>query len=280
MNKFIGKVCPYCKGVFTEADEVVICSDCEMPHHKECWISNKGCTTFGCSGTIQGIDFEPDFGISSTPKYEQRDAIQHREEIEEALFCSRCGSKLDSGSGFCAKCGAPIQNMQTYNVSAQNQTIGNIKSKLAETFKTNNTVDPEVTKYIATKSEYYMAQFQQMKGQRKYTSWNTFAFLVSPFWFLFRKMYVFGAIALAVDFVACGILGGIFGLMLPVIVAVASGLFGNYLYLFDLEKRVDRGKNLQEPFKTQYLEQFGDVNPTIPSIAAVVFVLIVVLLRV
>ena len=51
---FIGKICPYCKTEFKEGDDVVVCSNCEMPHHKECWIENKACTTFGCTGTMSG----------------------------------------------------------------------------------------------------------------------------------------------------------------------------------------------------------------------------------
>lgn len=46
MIKYIGKVCPYCKSTFKEGDDIVVCSECEMPHHKDCWIDNKGCTTF------------------------------------------------------------------------------------------------------------------------------------------------------------------------------------------------------------------------------------------
>ena len=34
----------------------MVCSACEMPHHKDCWIENQGCTTFGCQGTIRGVD--------------------------------------------------------------------------------------------------------------------------------------------------------------------------------------------------------------------------------
>ncbi len=53
---YIGKICPYCKTAFVMGDEVVVCSACEMPHHKDCWIENQGCTTFGCQGTIRGVD--------------------------------------------------------------------------------------------------------------------------------------------------------------------------------------------------------------------------------
>ena len=53
MNQYVGKLCPFCKSAMQETEEIVVCSACEMPHHKECWIENQGCTTFGCLGTIQ-----------------------------------------------------------------------------------------------------------------------------------------------------------------------------------------------------------------------------------
>lgn len=52
MRTCYGKICPYCKTVLEKNDDVVICSECQMPHHKQCWIENKGCTTFACKGTI------------------------------------------------------------------------------------------------------------------------------------------------------------------------------------------------------------------------------------
>lgn len=52
MKEYLGKRCPYCNTEFTEKDNVVFCSVCDMPHHLECWQANQGCTTFGCTGMI------------------------------------------------------------------------------------------------------------------------------------------------------------------------------------------------------------------------------------
>lgn len=54
-SKYIGKTCPYCKTPLTENDAIAVCGVCDMPHHLSCWQDNKGCTTFGCSGTIKEI---------------------------------------------------------------------------------------------------------------------------------------------------------------------------------------------------------------------------------
>ena len=69
-EKYIGKVCPYCKTAFTEQDEIVICSACDMPHHKDCWIENQGCTTFGCSGTIEGLNDMPNSVTMNQMQYQ------------------------------------------------------------------------------------------------------------------------------------------------------------------------------------------------------------------
>jgi len=59
VNDYVGKVCPFCKTKFQLGDDIVVCSECDMPHHKECWVENQGCTTFGCLGTIKSsVDAE------------------------------------------------------------------------------------------------------------------------------------------------------------------------------------------------------------------------------
>ncbi len=45
----IGKTCPYCQFPIKQNLEVIVCSECNIPHHRECWEENRGCTTFGCT---------------------------------------------------------------------------------------------------------------------------------------------------------------------------------------------------------------------------------------
>ncbi len=46
----VGKTCPYCQTVIKPDTPVVVCPECGMPHHEDCWGENGGCTTFGCPG--------------------------------------------------------------------------------------------------------------------------------------------------------------------------------------------------------------------------------------
>lgn len=139
-KEYIGKICPYCKTAFAEGDEIVQCSACEMPHHKDCWIENQGCTTFGCQGTIRGLDDQAYSqmmaeGAQKTAASAQSAAYQRpvygqngyafagqSQQIERPAFgaqpmaygaatgegklCPNCGAQNIGDSIFCAHCGA------------------------------------------------------------------------------------------------------------------------------------------------------------------------------
>lgn len=53
-QNYIGKICPYCQFAISQHSEVIVCSECNMPHHRECWNENGGCTTFGHQGHESG----------------------------------------------------------------------------------------------------------------------------------------------------------------------------------------------------------------------------------
>ena len=81
MNKYIGKICPFCKTEFKENDDIVLCSSCDMPHHKDCWIENQGCTTFGCMGTIKAADGSANSVTATELAYEAA--------AGPAIFCTK-----------------------------------------------------------------------------------------------------------------------------------------------------------------------------------------------
>ena len=49
-EEHIGRTCPYCQVVIKPGQNVVVCSQCGVAHHKECWDANGGCTTLSCAG--------------------------------------------------------------------------------------------------------------------------------------------------------------------------------------------------------------------------------------
>ncbi len=53
-TSFTGKTCPFCQFPIKQDSETVLCTSCKIPHHRECWEENGGCTTFGCRGLSSG----------------------------------------------------------------------------------------------------------------------------------------------------------------------------------------------------------------------------------
>ncbi|MFP3903148.1 MAG: RING finger protein [Armatimonadota bacterium] len=54
-EKHVGEVCPYCLSPIRPGDPIIVCPNCEIPHHRDCWFDNDGCTTYGCHTTADRI---------------------------------------------------------------------------------------------------------------------------------------------------------------------------------------------------------------------------------
>jgi len=115
MEDYIGKTCPYCKTIIQEKENIILCSDCGMPHHQECWVENQGCTTFGCMGTIQAVDQGMTYSTMEIPP----------QSYEEQLSCFKCGFLNPSSNTFCRKCGAKLLKPLGSNGASPAQPLDN-----------------------------------------------------------------------------------------------------------------------------------------------------------
>ncbi len=276
MNEYVGKVCPYCKTPLKEDDEVVVCSVCDMPHHKECWIENEGCTTFGCLGTIKSAD-----GAASQSPAPAAQA-DGSSEVQERVFCTRCGTENRMSSAFCYRCGTPLRSHFAPPGPAQGQnaaggTYGGYvpAANYQGQFGTTN-IDPETRLYVREASEYYIPKFAEMKLLGKKASWNWSAFLVTPYWLMYRKMYEYGAVAFWAALFLSSL--GVFGALLAMAGYVAVGFFGNYFYMQKIEKDIAQGKSVDEIYKPSYIAQVGGVSQIAPIALLVGHVMVTTIL--
>lgn len=297
MDRYMGKVCPYCKTPFKEDDDIVICSACEMPHHKECWIENKGCTTFGCLGTIKAADADPADGET---------VLLPTEEPSVNRFCPRCGAPIAAGNAFCGSCGSPAspsapvpvpQPQQTayqpvyqqippqqtqYQQNTYSYTAGQQQSQYQQPV-----TQPQQQYYgggaytggdrerlIGNNAQYYMQKFSQIKSQGSTVSWNWCAFLVSPFWMLYRKMYGYGAglLGAAVLLALCN------AALIMIVPYILIGMFGNYLYMQQIEKHENQLRMLAEPEKTQYIQTNSSTSTNAVVIGVVVYIFVCIII--
>ena len=317
MNDYIGKVCPYCKTKFVPGDDIVVCSDCDMPHHKDCWIENQGCTTFGCLGTIKTAENETTSVTSSHMNYDDSGAGT----AGGIVFCSQCGTRNPAAASFCARCGSrlvksqaapqapvntaphaeqpvqpqpqvyyqpqpsnqqPVYQQPAYQQPAYQQQNYQQPAYQQQNYQQQNyqqpaygvqpygtvAVDPLLPQLVGPKAEYYLPKFRQLKAQGKKTSWNWAAFLVSSYWMLYRKMYLYGAIAAVIE-ILCSVIGSLLLSLLLLGGYIAVGIFANFIYMKDLEGKAEEARTMPEPYRTQFITTNGGINSSVVVLTAV-----------
>lgn len=198
MNKIYGKSCPYCKTELHQYDDVIVCDKCNMPHHKDCWIENNDCTTFGCLGTID------------VPRQDTVDESVLELTIEdfEMIRCGICGGLNPNTNSYCEKCGSRLNDFH-------------VQQK-------------EFTDFIAQDTDdnctaYYTKIFEDFARDANPLTWNWSAFLFATYWLIYRKMYVCGVCFLILILLLMK-LGITAFLILNVILHIMIGMLGNYIY--------------------------------------------------
>ncbi|WP_459482035.1 RING finger protein [Clostridium saccharoperbutylacetonicum] len=242
---FTGKICPYCKGEFKEDDEIVLCSICEMPHHKECWVENQGCTTFGCTGTIMGVD-----------------------NYSGESVCKKCGTAYIDGQRFCSYCGGNLLDNGLTDSSQfgysyeQQQTSSNTtqQNSFNINYGSQNKVDEkeDMRKFIDKKQIYYIDKFEHIDYFNEKLTWNWASAFFGMYWYPYRKMYKIAIIYYISSFIF-GIIPGFSGIS-RIVFFIVSGMFGNYLYKRHVEKHLEVVKHMESYMKQSYLLEKGGTS--------------------
>ena len=291
MNDYNEKICAYCKTEFRPSDDIIVCSECDMPHHKDCWVENQGCTTFGCLGTIKAADNTASSVTATQMNYE--DSRNTSAPVNSGVvFCTQCGAQNANTSSFCSHCGnrlaavpertpqPPVYtqanpnnsnpysyvNQQSNPYQTQNQ-YQNSGYNAYQSYQTAG-VDADVQQLVGTKTEYYIPKFQMMKSQGKSSSWNWAAFWVTPYWMMYRKMYGYAAAVLAADIII-SLIGSTFLSLLAFGGYITFGILGNSIYMKYLEGKANQAKAMNEPYKSQFIASNGGVNTTATVLAII-----------
>lgn len=77
----VGKTCPFCQSPLKTGAEVVCCTQCSIPHHRECWEANGGCTTYGC----RGLPSNRDGATTGSPGRPVKSDVQFTDEGRASL---------------------------------------------------------------------------------------------------------------------------------------------------------------------------------------------------
>lgn len=285
-----GQSCPVCGQEFVETDDIVACPVCGAPHHRACWKREGRCHFESTHGTAQQWT-RPQPSDHAAPR--NRCPNCGTDNAEHAEFCSRCGRSLNVQE-WTSPSGQPQQPPQ-YGQSAPYHEYAPFRVAFDplggvprdERFDGDVTAE-ELALCVGGNTTYYIPRFQRMKNGRG-VQWNWAAFLITPYWLLYRKQYVAGTLVslfyllinLMINFVfrlsgatgmtpyeeaftlaeQAGNFPSLFLLsMSMLVICVLFGLLGNRLYMHSCLKKTQRVKEMDPAEFRPALRQAGGVS--------------------
>ncbi|MBQ3149633.1 MAG: DUF2628 domain-containing protein [Clostridia bacterium] len=186
--------CPYCEKKFTDTDDVVFCPDCGTPHHRECWHEHGNCAN--SEKHAEGFVWK-----SAEPEIEPEPVKNENAEQKnnEPIICPRCGTESSPMTLVCPGCGMRFGSIPNNGGFSYNTDF----------FMKDITADPnedlggftvkEAAMYTQTRASDYVKKFVRQKNSGKKIGWNWAAFLFSPLWFFYRKIYKAGLCFMALS---------------------------------------------------------------------------------
>lgn len=126
------------------------------------------------------------------------------------------------------------------------------------------------TLYIQDNAGHYLNKFGIMESTGSKISWNWCAFLLTSAWMIYRKMYKPAAFIIVIEYLLIPVLASLFtgtfslglistsvGSTLSLAVSILLGMFGNYIYMKNIDELMDK-----EPFDDQfnYQQKYGGVS--------------------
>lgn len=193
MSRYNNVNCPVCDKKFVEGDDVVVCPVCGAPHHRACYQIEGKC------------HFEAEH--ASGKQWE--DPKKHTEEAEQSTDpkkCPKCSAPNPPEGIFCQVCGYPMRNNkpepeQEFNpygappidITAFTTPYGGLDPEE----EIDGVTAKELALFVGENSFYYLPRMKHMKKNNKKASWNWSAFIFHFAYYFNRKMYLTGAIMLA-----------------------------------------------------------------------------------
>ena len=198
MSYFEGLSCPVCVKPFTHEDDIVVCPQCGLPHHRACWKSVGHCYEEAKHGTDQ--QWKRDGGVSAAQ------ASPAPSATSDANICPKCQTENAKYAEFCSRCGTPLSSVEWHSTAEQtsppvwtfdpfnagysnsDETIGDVKAD-------------DLTAMVGNNAHYYMTRFRRI-ARGESGGWNWCAFLFPSYWLFYRKQYALGSLLFVVAFLS------------------------------------------------------------------------------
>lgn len=231
-----GYICPVCKEKFKETDDIVACPQCGAPHHRACWKQEGRCHFEADHGTPrQWKRPEEPAGAPPTPAQGPTPGASGAAPQPGVKYCPSCGQKNVEYAEFCSRCGKPLPSSDWWTESPPPPPVygppqtppggyppaSNGYGEYApfhmpafdpyggvpqdETIEGESATD--LVTFVGPNSAYYLPRFSKMSRTGSRLSWNWPAFLITPYWLLYRKNYLVGCLLLVLSMIQSFISG-------------------------------------------------------------------------
>lgn len=314
MAEYTNLKCPVCGDAFAENDDIVVCPICGTPHHRECYAKNGKCANIAwhAENKIYNAQEEQE-KIEDQKREEEMEKRRAEQEAAPEITCPRCSHKNSPQAIFCSSCGAPIS--QGFGPKDDENDNSGFKRIVINPFISYKDRNEEIdgipvwkfAEVVNENSGPVIAKFNYFAKTGRKISFNIFAFLISPFYFLYRKMYGIGIAAFILNLLLsipdiilnCSneVLSSVletnvsFGLTLSAtqmawltsasymamlvswVINVLCGLFANWLYFQKCKKicaEIDKKVSSQDEF-VALANKKGGVNRKLVITLAIVF---------
>jgi len=202
--------CPHCHHRFHETDDIVACPECGAPHHRGCWGDAGGCACREDHGTERQWSRE-----KALSEAEQASAPSPASDSASSgrPLCPHCGTPNSPYAETCYHCGQALKAQEWTSSHTPPPPPATAPFSEYTPFHVPNSpyggVDPtaeidgetaeDLASVVRTNTAYYLPRFRMISQSDSRLSWNWAGFLLAPYWLMFRKQYLAGAIALLLD---------------------------------------------------------------------------------
>ncbi len=189
-------------------------------------------------------------------------------EDKKYIFCSDCGAKNSAITLYCSNCGKQIvSNKQNIEYEKSNNTLNNVNSNP----KSYSSTD-DIMKFVSQNIYFYQEKFNLINKTGKKITWNWAAFFLSIYWMLYRKMYLQtgGIFLLSIILTCIPYVGYLLSLSLGIIICIILGMYGNYMYLNHIERKLKEIDYLNNYERDAVISRKGGVNLVLPIVIAII----------
>lgn len=134
--------------------------------------------------------------------------------------------------------------------------------------------DSDFINFIGLRNtEYYFKKWKNNKDKDLFASWNWASFFLGLYWLLYRKLYAWFVGIAIIDTICITLISvysPIIAGLIPLIIAILLGIFGNSIYIKHSKKKI-------KSLKT-FFDQYGDTREALEANGGTTLVAPIVLL--